>query len=242
MGETGTVDKNLLECSVCLTLPDCNIFQCTKSDAHLICQKCHNQLRKPRLCPVCRDRFPPTPRRSHLAEQVTWIECNRSDLCKYTSVLDNFIKITQKQVVASLTQSAPTRGSCKPSAPPSEPTGGPANLQYGLSEVEALERALQESLEVGTLRESFALSIDYDHYDVCIPFQILQITENESAVGPRLHAAIRTHGNSMSPAPHLYASASSTLPMSVAQTAGLWLKIDQGLNIFNVARVKNLEL
>ena len=68
---TGAVDKVLLECSVCLTLPQCNIYQCTKSDAHLLCKDCHSQLSKPPKCPVCREPFPRSPRRSHLAEQVT---------------------------------------------------------------------------------------------------------------------------------------------------------------------------
>jgi len=87
---TGAVDKVLLECSVCLTLPQCNIYQCTKSDAHLLCKDCHSQLSKPPKCPVCREPFPRSPRRSHLAEQM----------------------------VASLYQSAKTTGGPKISTPP----------------------------------------------------------------------------------------------------------------------------
>ena len=61
---------DLLQCSVCLSLPECNIYHCSKSDSHLTCQNCHSQLPKPPLCPTCREPFPVTPRRSHLAEQV----------------------------------------------------------------------------------------------------------------------------------------------------------------------------
>ena len=37
--------EDLLQCSVCLSLPECNIYQCEGSDLHLICKVVDNRNR-----------------------------------------------------------------------------------------------------------------------------------------------------------------------------------------------------
>ena len=110
----------LLQCSVCLSVPKCNIYQCNESDLHLICQDCHSKLPRPPKCPTCRNLFPTTPKRSRLAEQVV-------KMCKCSN----------------------------PIVTASEPTWF-ADMQGGLSEMEAMRRALQgpNSIEKKSHRKS----------------------------------------------------------------------------------------
>ena len=69
--------EDLIQCSVCLTLPDCNIYHCNESDLHLTCRNCYDRLPSPPRCPTCRDPFPSVPSRSQLAEQVIVYDQNK---------------------------------------------------------------------------------------------------------------------------------------------------------------------
>ena len=60
--------ESVYNCTVCLGLPICNIYQCL--EGHLICMDCHNKMPTPVNCPTCRTPFPLPPIRSRLAEQV----------------------------------------------------------------------------------------------------------------------------------------------------------------------------
>ena len=60
----------IYECPVCLSLPMCNIYQCT--EGHLICRDCHNKMERPVSCPTCKSQMPATPIRSRVAEQVIY--------------------------------------------------------------------------------------------------------------------------------------------------------------------------
>ena len=60
----------LFQCSVCLNLPLCHIYQCKKG--HLICKDCHSRLTKPISCPSCRVPMINTPIRSRAAENVSF--------------------------------------------------------------------------------------------------------------------------------------------------------------------------
>ena len=61
----------IYECTVCLSLPMCNIYQCT--EGHLICRDCHNKMDRPVTCPTCKSHLPATPIRCRVAEQVIYI-------------------------------------------------------------------------------------------------------------------------------------------------------------------------
>ena len=68
--------KKIYECSVCLNLPECAIYQC--SEGHLICRECYHKIprpingiiRGPIMCPSCRRELPVEPIRNRAAEQV----------------------------------------------------------------------------------------------------------------------------------------------------------------------------
>ena len=63
--------KKIYQCTVCLSLPLCNIYQC--NEGHLICMDCHNKMETPLSCPTCRSQMPATPIRCRSAEQVSII-------------------------------------------------------------------------------------------------------------------------------------------------------------------------
>ena len=67
-----SVLKNLekvYQCPVCLSLPVCNIYQCT--EGHLVCKDCHDKMPTPISCPTCKSQMPSVPMRCRTAEQVT---------------------------------------------------------------------------------------------------------------------------------------------------------------------------
>ena len=60
--------EKIIKCTVCLSLPLCNIYQCKRG--HLICMDCYSKMPKPISCPSCRTPMPATPIRNRAAEQV----------------------------------------------------------------------------------------------------------------------------------------------------------------------------
>ena len=60
--------ERIIQCTVCLSLPLCKIYQC--HDGHLVCVDCHKKLPNPISCPTCRIPMPRIPIRSRVAEQV----------------------------------------------------------------------------------------------------------------------------------------------------------------------------
>ena len=75
-GKTRKKIENICECTVCLSLPLCDIYQC--SQGHLVCKDCHDKMvldkiPRPIHCPTCREKMPNPPFRNRIAEQVTTI-------------------------------------------------------------------------------------------------------------------------------------------------------------------------
>ena len=80
MGDTGNASSSdrgnpllkdleeIYQCPVCLSLPICNIYQC--SEGHLICMDCYAKMLAPVRCPTCKNMLPTPPNRCRTAEQV----------------------------------------------------------------------------------------------------------------------------------------------------------------------------
>ena len=67
--EPMTEMEKLFQCTVCLSLPICNIYQC--SEGHLICKDCHARISGISVrCPTCKTIIPTPPSRCRAAEQV----------------------------------------------------------------------------------------------------------------------------------------------------------------------------
>ena len=60
----GPVDKTRLECVICLSLPDGNVYSCCQH--HLLCQTC---LEKVERCPICKQNF-----KAELPKRIPWAE------------------------------------------------------------------------------------------------------------------------------------------------------------------------